>query len=146
MRNSFTGLGATLALGLLLALGGLSAFAGMLYLRLQELDPKGFADCLRLGEHARDCAAWRLYQHLADPHWLALQFSLYATLALVITLVFARPRPREAAGRGLLGGLVACITILTFADPGRLPALATLFGSLTGGLIAARRGKYGQAA
>ena len=116
----------------------LPLYVWLLYLRTAALDPEILARCQRLGTQAQACADWVYNNHMADPQWLAAQFTLYTLVALGLAMLLGWRRPAAAVQTGLYAGLLAAAVILAVAEPGRLPALGTLLGSGLGGLIAWR--------
>jgi hypothetical protein len=122
---------------LLLSLSLAGLFTWMAYLRLISLDNSGLGACLELDPlRLHQCMNWTIHAHLWNSHWVALQFSLYVVVALLISLFLCRKAPSAPLFHGLMMASLSALSLLGMTDQGRLIALCAFVGALLGGLIA----------
>lgn len=117
-----------------------TAFLLLNYYRVSGFDASLLEACShQVPEQISACVAWTVSAYMGDRHWLAVQFVCYTLLALVPGWMLGARLPDVAVRAGLLLGVSAALVLILVLEPGRLPALAALFGSVLGGLMATSR-------
>lgn len=115
-------------------------FALLNFFHFRELDANAFSFCSpRDAGVLMSCVTQVLYGHLADPHWVGAQFSMYVTLAAVMSYLLLKgaPAPPLLNGIAMAAGSVALL--VTLVEPGMLCAVSAFCGIILGTLVVQSR-------
>ncbi|MBF0256254.1 MAG: hypothetical protein HQL47_07300 [Gammaproteobacteria bacterium] len=127
------------------SLGGL--FSWLLYRRLLKLDSAYFAPCNGVNAlQIEACLRQAVYSYLWNDYWVALQFSLYLSLATLLSFLFCRKAPSAPLFHALMMAVLVTTTLLNFIEQGgSLSAVSGFLGILLGGLVAqSRQNQWGR--